>query len=180
MTEETEEMTPREIITTPEFELGWPHLFKTHSFDPHSRGKYMAAAMFKQQDDLANIEFAIYKTGSKFFGEDTSYRNPLREGENYGDKYFPIDNHRILKLASTIRPIIKVLMPDGRIVLGTSDLIQAGDICTAEIVPYGYETRGHKGITFQFLSITKVKERDLSPAMAALLYKDEPFMEIVE
>lgn len=151
-------MTQRIILATPEFVLAYPNLVMPKQLMPGATSKYTAVALFAPDTDLKDIGNAIRNEAFESLGVKTDFTNPLRHPKV--ESAFlneDLEDFWMLNMSSTNKPLVKDLY-ENTLFLADQNTFYPGCICRAEIAPYSYDMRGHKGVSFQLLSITKVRD----------------------
>lgn len=161
-------MEQRLIIVTAPFVLAYPNLWEPRKWgNGLTPRKYTACAMWdsvEQVEGIKVIQEIVKAESRERFGLNSDFRNPLRQGPLL--KELDLSRYTVLNLHSTLRPLIKENLAERGIYTANKETFYSGCICAAEITPYSYNFRGHKGVAFQLLAITKIGESKLTPAEA--------------
>jgi hypothetical protein len=146
----------REKVTTPEFRVSFPNVFRAASYDG-GEPKFNVSMIFSKKADLAAMK-AIAKAAVKAKWGDkppSNLKNPFRDGteKEHLDGYGP---DTIFVGASTkSRPglVDKSLNP-----IIEEDEFYAGCYARATISAFCYDVKGNKGVSFGLHNIQKLRD----------------------
>lgn len=160
------------IITLAPFTLIFPALFKPKAIDPFAAPKFMGGALFKSDDNtvgmLSNIctDLALRK-----FGMDKPWQSPIKTHSSI--EYLNLLPR--VHFSSKIRPIVKTTR-NGLVYFAREEEVYAGCICTAEVMPFAYDTPQFRGVGLSMLSVTKIMDAQITEDQAQVLMDIENFV----
>jgi hypothetical protein len=156
------------IVETPPFWLCFAALFKPTSFNiggPSMPPKYRLTGLFDEEAHLVELNRECARLLAERFGDGaTAPHWPIKPADPTGQRAW--EKYTRLNASSPQRPLLRD-RSGPRLRVAEKDSLHNGCLCTAEIVPYTYDTRGYRGVGLAVLSVTKVGEPRMTPDEAA-------------
>lgn len=154
-------------VTTPEFRVSYPNLFKPRLNDLNGKEEFSMTALFKKGEDLTLLKKLIHDTAAKAWGADkakwpANLRMPLRdqgekktkegktpEGYEAGAAFV---NLKTQKRPSVVDQNVQALLDEGA--------VYSGCWCRASVSAYAYDQKGNRGVSLSLMHVQLVRDGD--------------------
>lgn len=145
-------------LITPEFRVSFPAVFRPDSFgdgDP----KFRITMLFPKGADLGKLKKAVKATAIERWGDKLpeKLRSPFRDGseKEHLDGYEA--GVTFVPATSDVQP--NVCDRNKEEILSARDFY-AGCYARAILVPFAYDTKGNKGVSFGLRDVQKIRDGD--------------------
>lgn len=141
---------------TPEFRVSFPQVFKAKSFN-EGEAKYSVTMLFDKKTDLTALKRIVAAAAKERFGAKEKWpknlRLPFADGNE--KQYDGYKDTIVVRASSKLRPQIVDKNLDEII---SEDDFYAGCYARAELVAFGYDTAGNKGVSFVLNHLQKLRD----------------------
>ena len=150
---------PATKVTTPEFRVSFPHVFKAHTGFEGQEAKYSLTMLFDKKADLTKMKAAVAAAATEKWGSDKTkwpkgLRTPFRDGDEKSDLQ-GYENTIYVATSSKQRPglVDQSVAP----IISESEFY-AGCYARATLTAFAYDKVGNKGVSFGLQNIQKLKD----------------------
>lgn len=149
----------RKSLITPEATAIFVYVFEPReSMNEGSPAQYQMSLLFKKNQDISPLRIAVRKLAREKFGERAGkLRDPFRSVDEMDT---PIEGFRggvFITAKSKSRP--GIVDSDLQPITEPMDFYP-GCICRASVVPFAFDKKGSKGVSFLLNNIQKLKDGD--------------------
>lgn len=156
----TKEQQKEVFVLTPPFKVSWPNVFEPKAWEDGQQPKYSVTMLFKNKDDLKELQRAEKNALKHHFGADPKrwpkeYNRPFRSG----NPEFPVEKGMIVvKASSTFAP--QVLDQRKNQIRKEDDTFYAGCMARATLVANYWKSPLGQGVNFYLQNLQKVGDGD--------------------
>lgn len=146
-------------VTTPEFRVSFPHVFKAHTGFEGQEAKFSLTMLFdKKKADLSKMKEAAFAAATEKWGPKEKWpknlRMPFRDGNEKSDLQ-GYENTIYVTVSSKQKPglVDNQVQP-----IISEDDFYAGCYARATLTAFAYDKAGNKGISFGLQNIQKLRD----------------------
>jgi hypothetical protein len=157
-------------VTTPEFRVSFPNVFKAKKNDMSGKDEYSIVALFPKNTDFSKLKLEAQRALEEKWGKDktkwpTGLKTPFRD---QGERKKIIEGKDVLPAgyeAGAIFINLKSTQRPGLVDANLNDIIDEKDFypgcyARATVRAYAYENKGNRGVAFGLQNIQKTRDGD--------------------
>jgi hypothetical protein len=160
-------------VTTPEFRVSYPAVFKPRFNEESGKEEYKVQALFRKGEDLSKMKAVATKALQDKFGNKLksksfvkNIKSPFKDQgdciktDENGEEFLPdgyVEGAKYCEFKSYQKPgVVDKAVED----IVDSSQFYGGCFASATVVAVAYEVKGNKGVSFWLQNLQKTKEGD--------------------